>query len=125
MLGKYKITINVEIERANDPDENIIKNEPQKLEEYSNCGCNCDICSLDSSDNEDKDNIDYDKYDKGWDYMDYLNPERLNSTFGDHLVSDYINYVSEMVKRDDSGRFAKGNIPTTKRGPGGRFVKSS
>jgi hypothetical protein len=105
MLGKYKITINVEIERANDPDENIVKDEELQIPgEYLNCGRNCDSCGADNSDNED-DNIDYDKYNNGWDYRD--------------------NLVLEMVKRDDSGRFAKGNIPTTKRGLGGRFVKSS
>ena len=139
MLGKYKITINVEIERATDPDESIVKGEESQIpDEYPNCGCNCDICSLDNSDdsdNEDEndgennedDNIDYDKYDKGWDCRDIDINKAIDNHKGPVGTSFGYKDISKnkpIQLRNDYGQFSHGNTPIAKRGPDGRFIKS-
>lgn len=155
MLGKYKITINfdVEIEKVKNSNTNPEQDSNFDSEidsefgadskDYLNCGCNCDSCNnSDDSDsdskNPDSGNSDSNE-DDDVDYGQYLNSDNVPTGWSYKDEQDYIdswNYVvknkplgpnadyKESIQRYPSGQFAKGNTPTAKRGPGGRFVKS-
>lgn len=114
------------------------------------CGCRCESCNSedsnsdswnsdsdspdsDNSNSNEDDDLDYNdsKYSNdndsptGWnykdqqDYIDSWNYAVKNKALGPNL--DY----KEPIQRNQSGQFIKGNTPTAKRGPGGRFIKSN
>lgn len=147
MLGKYKITINfdVEIEKINnsdtDPEQDsdfYSENDSEfgsDSDDYLNGGCKCYICNPDSSEDSDSENsdsnedddLDYSKYSSdnytptGWSYTD----EQEYNRAWDKAVREANSLYPLTPQRNQSGQFAKGNTPTAKRGPGGRFVKSN
>lgn len=140
MLGKYKITINFEIEKDTTPNENPDFDSEIDSEFGSDSddylyGCRCESCNsnlgdsdLDgsNSDNSDsnEDDLDYDKYysedaPTGWSYEDQ---QEYNSAWEDAVKNRGEVFDKGTVLRDRNGRFIKGNAPINqKRDKNGRF----